>query len=108
MLTLWDYFRSSASYRVRIALNLKNLEYQSIPIHLLNNGGEQFSAEYQQINPQQLVPALDDSGNIITQSLAIIEYLEEKYPQPALLPSDPIKKAWARGFALVSLQIHIH
>lgn len=101
MLTLYDYFRSSASYRVRIALNLKNLPYDSIPINLINNGGEQFSLEYQAINPQCLVPALQDDDKVITQSLAIIEYLDELQPEPTLLSHDLYKKALIRAFALV-------
>jgi maleylpyruvate isomerase len=107
MLKLYDYFRSSASYRVRIALNLKKLNYETIPIHLLNDGGEQFSANYQIINPQALVPALDDDGRIITQSLAIIEYLNETHPAPPLLPSDPLQRARVRAFAL-SIAADIH
>src|SRR3990167_6022827 len=98
MLKLYDYFRSSASYRVRIALNLKEIDYESIPIHLVNQGGEQFSPDYQSINPMSLVPSLDDHGRILTQSLAIIEYLDEMHPQPALLPTDPYEKACVRAF----------
>lgn len=101
MLQLYNYFRSSASFRVRIALNLKGLEYKEVPVHLLNNGGEQFSPEYQSINPQSLVPALQDGQNTITQSLAIIEYLDEIHPEPPLLPTDAYQKALARSFALV-------
>ncbi len=100
MMTLYDYYRSSACYRVRIALNLKNLGYEALPIHLVNNGGEQFSASYSTVNPQSLVPALDIDGKILTQSLAIIEYLDETHPTPALLPSDPLLKAQVRAFAL--------
>jgi maleylacetoacetate isomerase len=107
MLKLYDYFRSSAAFRVRIALNLKQLNYEAIPIHLVNNGGEQFSTTYRAINPQSLVPALDDHGQIITQSLAIIEYLDEIHPTPALLPSDPLLKAKVRAFALtIAADIH--
>lgn len=100
MLKLYDYFRSSACFRVRIALNLKRLNYEALPIHLLNNGGEQFSAAYQQLNPQSLVPTLEDEGNILTQSLAIIEYLEETHPTPPLLPISPLERAHIRAFAL--------
>jgi maleylacetoacetate isomerase len=104
---LYTFFRSSASYRVRIALNLKGLDYQQVPIHLRRGGGEQFSAAYRAINPQELVPALEDDGKIFTQSLAIIEYLEEKYPQPALLPSDPAGRAIVRGMALsIACEVH--
>lgn len=107
MLKLYDYFRSSASYRVRIALNLKQLDYDIIPIHLIQNGGEQFSAQYQAVNPQCLVPALDDQGSILTQSLAIIEYLDETHPTPALLPDDPVQRAHVRAFALtIAADIH--
>lgn len=107
MLTLYDYYRSSACYRVRIALNLKNLGYDKVSIHLVNNGGEQFSAQYQKINPQTLVPSLDIDGQIITQSLAIIEYLDETHPEPALLPNDPLQKALVRAFALtIAADIH--
>lgn len=107
MLKLYDYFRSSASYRVRIALNLKQLDYEAIPIHLVNQGGEQFSQAYQDINPLSVVPSLDDHGRTVTQSLAIIEYLEELHPQPALLPSDPFEKAQVRSFAYtIAADIH--
>ena len=81
---LYSYFRSSASYRVRIALNLKGLAYDTTPINLLK--GEQQGEKYKAVNPQGLVPALIDGGHVLTQSLAIIEYLEEKYPHPPLLP----------------------
>ena len=107
MLKLYDYFRSSASYRVRIALNLKEIDYESIPIHLVNQGGEQFSPDYQSINPMSLVPSLDDHGRILTQSLAIIEYLDEMHPQPALLPTDPYEKACVRAFSY-SIAADIH
>lgn len=100
MLKLYDYFRSSASFRVRIALNLKGLDYQAIPIHLLNNGGEQYSSEYQKINSQNLVPTFQDNDKIITQSIAIMEYLNEVYPENSLLPQDAYQKALARSFAL--------
>jgi maleylpyruvate isomerase len=107
MLKLYDYFRSSASFRVRIALNLKKLNYEAVPIHLVNDGGEQFSASYLSINPQSLVPALDDNGDILTQSLAIIEYLDEIHPEPALLPKNPLDKARVRAFALtIAADIH--
>jgi maleylacetoacetate isomerase len=100
MLALYDYFRSSACFRVRITLNLKELPYHLIPIHLINNGGEQFSASYQNINPQSLVPTLKDEYHMVTQSLAIIEYLNELYPHPPLLPKDALAKAHVRAFAL--------
>jgi len=104
---LYTFFRSSASYRVRIALNLKGLKYEQAPIHLRRGGGEQMSAAYKAINPQALVPALEDDGKILTQSLAIIEYLEERYPQPPLLPPDPADKALVRSMALViACEVH--
>ena len=104
---LYTFFRSSASYRVRIALNLKGLTYEQIPIHLRRAGGEQFAASYKAINPQALVPALDNGGQILTQSLAIIEYLEERYPKPPLLPVDPADRARVRSMALIiACEIH--
>lgn len=107
MLKLYDYFRSSAAFRVRIALNLKKLSYEAIPIHLVNNGGEQHSEKYGAINPQHLVPAMEVNGAILTQSLAIIEYLDEIHPEPALLPTDPILKAQVRAFAYaIACDIH--
>lgn len=98
---LYDYFRSSACYRVRIALNLKKISYEKIPIHLVNNGGEQYHADYQTLNPQALVPTLDENGHILTQSLAIIEYLEDICPEPPLLPKNPLAKAQVRSLALL-------
>jgi maleylacetoacetate isomerase len=100
MLKLYDYFRSSACFRVRIALNLKKIPYEKIPIHLINNGGEQHSNAYQAINPQALVPTLQDHQDYFTQSLAIIEYLNDIYPEPPLLPADVKVKAMVRSFAL--------
>ena len=100
MITLYDYFRSSACYRVRIALNLKNLNYKTIPVHLINQGGEQLSKEYKKINPQCLVPTLQDGAQQLTQSIAIMEYLNELYPNPPLLPDSPYEKALVRSFAL--------
>jgi maleylacetoacetate isomerase len=104
---LYDYFRSSASYRVRIALNLKGLPYEVVPVNLVRNGGEQLSAEYRRINPDALVPALVDEGAALTQSLAIIEYLEETHPKPSLLPGDAADRAYVRGIAL-SIACDIH
>lgn len=100
MIKLYDYYRSSACFRVRIALNLKNLPYEAIPIHLLKNGGEQFSAVYETINSQNLVPSLQDGNFVLTQSLAIIEYLEEKHPSPTLFPEDLQQRSLAKAFAL--------
>jgi maleylpyruvate isomerase len=92
---------------VRIALNFKGIEYDQVPIHLRRGGGEQLGAAYQAINPQALVPALEDGGRIFTQSLAIMEYLEERYPNPPLLPPDPADKALARSMALIiACEIH--
>ncbi len=96
---LFNYVRSSASYRVRIALNLKNIDYEMIPISLLNN--EQNSAEYLKINPQGLVPTWEDERITLSQSLAIIEYLDERFPLPKLLPKDLICKARTRQFSLI-------
>ena len=104
---LYTFFRSSASYRVRIALNLKGISYEQAAIHLRRGGGEQLTAAYKAINPQALVPALKDDGRILTQSLAIIEYLEEKHPNPPLLPKDPADKAIVRSMALViACEVH--
>jgi maleylpyruvate isomerase len=104
---LYTFFRSSASYRVRIALNLKGIDYEQAPIHLRRGGGEQLMPAYTAINPQALVPALEDGGKVLTQSLAIIEYLEEKHPKPALLPSDPADRARVRSMALViACEVH--
>ena len=99
---LYGYFRSSAAYRVRIALNLKKLPYTHQAVHLTRNGGWQWSEEYRAINPQKRVPALVlDDGQILLQSLAIIEYLDEVHPRPPLLPSDPRARARARGLAQI-------
>jgi maleylpyruvate isomerase len=96
---LHGYFRSSAAYRVRIALNLKGLRAEHLSHHLRK--GEQCAPAYLAINPQGLVPTLeDDAGTIITQSLAIVEWLEETHPEPALLPKDPLRRAKVRAFAL--------
>jgi maleylacetoacetate isomerase len=107
MLKLYSYYRSSAAFRVRIALNLKQVQYEIIPIHLLREGGQQHSLTYRQLNPQGLIPALEEDGNVITQSLAIIEYLEEKFPNPTLLPHDLLTRAQARAVAQ-SIACDIH
>ncbi|MBO9353612.1 maleylacetoacetate isomerase [Bordetella petrii] len=96
---LYSYFRSSAAYRVRIALNLKGLPYEYLGVHLLKDGGQQLSDNYRALNPAALVPTLVDGETVIGQSLAIIEYLDETHPQPALLPSDPAGRARVRGIA---------
>lgn len=96
---LYSYFRSSASYRVRIALNLKGLAYETVPVHLTRGGGEQLKPEFRGLNPQALVPMLQDDGRLLTQSLAIIEYLDEVHPQPPLLPKDAPGRARVRALA---------
>lgn len=107
MLKLYTYFRSSAAYRVRIALNLKGLAYQSVPVHLLKSGGEHLQDDYRAINPGAMLPSLQDGDAILTQSLAILEYLEEVYPDSALLPADPLGRARVRALALtVACDIH--
>lgn len=98
MLKLYSYWRSSASYRVRIALNLKGLAYETIPVHLVEGGGHQYSAEYRALNPQARVPLLVDGDFRLNQSMAILEYLEARYPQPALLPTDAQAAARVRAF----------
>ena len=104
---LYDYFRSSAAYRVRIALNLKGLDHERAFVHLTRGGGEQFSEQYRRINPQTLVPALEDDGHVLTQSLAIIEYLEETHPEPPLMPTAPAERARVRSIALaIACDIH--
>lgn len=103
---LYTYYRSTSSYRVRIALALKQLDYQSLPVNLLK--GVQREAEFLGLNPQGRIPALRiDSGELLVQSPAIIEYLEEVYPQPALLPQSPVARAQARAVAaLIGCDIH--
>lgn len=104
---LYGYWRSTAAWRVRIALNLKGLAWQPVPVHLLRDGGEQRMPAYLEINPQGLVPALQVDGIVLTQSLAIIEYLEETHPAPPLLPPDPASRARVRSLAqLVASDIH--
>ncbi|CAN5701095.1 maleylacetoacetate isomerase [soil metagenome] len=118
-LTLYGYFRSSASYRVRIALNLKGLAYENVSVHLVKNGGEQFSESFRSLNPDALVPALvchqRNQGGVVdhdqeismSQSLAIMEFLEEKYPKPALLPVNLTDRAYVRAIALsIACEIH--
>lgn len=100
MLKLYSYWRSSASYRVRIALNLKGLPCEIVPIHLLRDGGEQFSNAYRALNPQARVPLLVDGDFRVNQSQAILEYLEALHPQPALVPADPRQQARVRAFCL--------
>lgn len=104
-LKLYSYFRSSAAYRVRIALNFKGLAYDTVPRSLLKP--QDWTQEYLQVNPQGLLPALEDDGAVISQSLAIIEYLEECHPRPALLPTDALARAQVRSMALaIACDIH--
>jgi len=104
---LYTFFRSSASFRVRIALNLKGLTYDQVPIHLRRGGGEQLMANYRAINPQALLPTLEDEGRHLTQSLAIIEYLEETHPNPPLLPKSALDRVLVRSMALViACEVH--
>ena len=100
-MVLYSYFRSSAAYRVRIGLNLKGLDYQIKPVHLLKDGGQQHQPDYVQINPVQLLPALDDDGLIITQSLAILEYLDERYPELPLLPKASAEQDFERILSIM-------
>ena len=105
---LYTYFRSSAAYRVRIALNLKGLTAEMVAIHLQKAGGLNKKPEYRAVNPQMRVPALRlDSGEILTQSLAIVEYLDEVHPEPPFLPRDPVARARVRALAqLIACDIH--
>ncbi|MCQ4322805.1 maleylacetoacetate isomerase [Stutzerimonas stutzeri] len=106
-LKLYGYWRSSAAYRVRIALNLKGLAFENLPVHLVKDGGQQRSADYKALNPQGLVPLLVDGDERISQSLAILEYLEEVFPLPALLPDDPADRARVRSLALhIACDLH--
>ena len=105
--TLHTYFRSSASYRVRIALNLKGLDAQHLYVHLNRNGGEQFSERFRALNPQALVPVFIDNAVTLSQSLAIMEYLDERHPTPALMPSSIEGRAKVRQLALaMACDIH--
>jgi maleylpyruvate isomerase len=106
-LALYTYFRSSAAYRVRIALNLKGLEFEPRFIHLLKDGGRQHSEEYKAVNPQGVVPTLIDRGHAIGKSLAIIEHLEETRPEPPLLPKEAFARARVRQIAyVIACDIH--
>jgi len=105
---LYSYFRSSAAYRVRIALNLKDVAYETVPIHLLKDGGRHRNAEYRAVNPQMRVPALElPGGEVLVQSLAIIDYLDETFPEPPFLPPDTRTRAHVRAVAdIVACDIH--
>lgn len=105
MLKLYTYFRSSAAYRVRIAMNLKGIEYDPAFVHLAR--GKHNEPEYGAVNPAQLVPALIDGGHLLTQSIAIIEYLDETHAAPPLLPPSPLDRARVRALSLlVACDIH--
>jgi len=102
---LYTFFRSSASFRVRIAMNTKRLAYEAVPVSLPR--GEHLEAKYKSVNAQGLVPALEDAGRVLTQSLAIIEYLDEVHPGPKLLPSDPVDRHYVRALSqIVACEIH--
>ena len=107
MINLYSYWRSSAAYRVRIALNWKGLPYETIPVHLVKEGGQQHQLPYKELNPQELVPTIQLDGMTLGQSMAILEYLEEHYPERPLLPADNAERATVRAFALaVACDIH--
>ncbi|KVT59831.1 maleylacetoacetate isomerase [Burkholderia ubonensis] len=104
---LYSYFRSSASYRVRIALHLKQLPFDYVPVHLLRDGGQQLKDEYRALSPDSLVPTLVDGDAALQQSLAIVEYLDETHPEPPLLPKAPLDRAYVRSIALqIACEIH--
>jgi maleylacetoacetate isomerase len=105
---LYSYFRSSAAYRVRIALHLKGIPFDTVPVHLTRDGGRQHAAEFAAVNPQKRVPALVlPGGKVLLQSLAIIDYLDEVHPHPPFLPADPIERARVRAVAqIVACDIH--
>ncbi len=107
MLELYSFFRSSAAYRVRIALALKGLDFKLVPVNLIKHGGEQHLPDYRRLNPQGLVPTLVDDGLVLTQSLSILEYLDEAYGPPALLPRTPQARARVRALAeQIACDIH--
>ena len=105
---LYDYFRSSAAYRVRIALHLKEVKVEQVPVHLIKDGGQHKQLPYRTKNPQGLIPALElDDGTVLTQSLAIIDYLDQVFPSPRLIPADPVRAAKIRAVALaIACDIH--
>ena len=101
------YFRSSSSYRCRIAFNLKGLAPEFVPVHLVRDGGQQHAPAYRALNPQGLVPALEVGGHVLTQSPAILEWLDETYSEPPLLPADPFARSAVRAFcASIACEIH--
>ena len=103
MMQLYSYYRSSCSYRARLALNHKGLKYEYHAVHLVKNGGEQHKPEYSALNPQELVPTFIDDKFVLTQSMAIMEYLEEKYPEPSLMPTDTEQRAYVRQISLIQV-----
>jgi maleylpyruvate isomerase len=105
---LYSYFRSSAAYRARIALNLKGIAYETVSVHLVKDGGHNRRPEFRAVNPQMRVPVLvTDAGDTLLQSLAIIEYLDETHPEPPLLPKDPLARAKVRALSeLIACDIH--
>jgi len=106
-LRLYSFFRSSAAYRVRIALSLKGLDYDYLPVHLSRGGGEQLRPEFLRVNPQALVPVLEDGELLLSQSLAIMEYLDEVHPEPPLLPKTAAERARVRALAqTIACEIH--
>jgi maleylacetoacetate isomerase len=106
-LRLYSYWRSSAAYRVRIALNLKGLAHEIVPVHLVRDGGEQHRADYLGLNPQGLVPTLQHRQRVVRQSMAIIEYLDETFPDAPLLPATARERAHVRGLAqVIACDIH--
>lgn len=106
-LHLYSYWRSSAAYRVRIALNLKGLPYETVPVHLVHEGGEQHAPSFSALNPQELVPIVVHGNRILRQSMAIIEYLDELWPTPPLMPSTAFERHRVRAMAdLIACDIH--
>ena len=104
---LYSFWRSSAAFRVRIALNLKGVDYETVATHLTKKGGDQLQPEYGEKNPNRLIPLYEDGNVRIHQSLAIIDYLDELYPEPRLLPSTAVDRAWVRALALdIAADIH--
>jgi len=107
IMKLYSYFRSSASFRVRIVLNLKQLPYDTVAVHLVKNGGEQHAPDYLERNPMGVVPSLENEAGSLTQSTAICEYINELHPEPPLLPADLYERAWVRSVCnVVACDIH--